>query len=67
MPYNVEYTVWEKPDAGNSERDTGERRTFEGFYDEPTPVDCVNAILYEIRGTKSKWELAYVNEVEEVE
>lgn len=56
-PYVVEYTVW-STDEG--ERDV---RTFSGVYDEPTPIDCVNAIVYELRGEKSRWELAYVNDI----
>ena len=35
--------------------------------DASDPVECINAILYEIRGEKTAWELAYVNEVRPME
>lgn len=63
-PWEVKYHVWEKSDEANDSRrsgHTGEQRTFSGFFNEPTPIDCVNAIVYELRGAKSKWELAYVD------
>lgn len=65
-PWDVTYTVWEKSDdACGDPRNghTGDQRTFSGFFNEETPVDCINAIVYDLRGTKSKWELAYVNEI----
>lgn len=69
-PYYVQYVVWEKgesayTDNGPTRRDshTGERKTFEGVFGEDTPLDCVNAILYEMRGSKSHYELAYIDEI----
>lgn len=69
-PWHVRYTVWEKSDEACSEREsghTGEQKTIEGFYGEPTKIDCVNAIVYDLRGAKSKWELAYIDEIKPVE
>lgn len=69
-PYHVQYSVWEKGDSaytdnGPTRRDshTGERETFEGVFNEETPLECVNAILYDMRGSKSHYELAYVDEI----
>jgi len=68
-PYEVKATIWEvdyEADvdvAGEAERN---ERVVEGFYDEPSPIDAVNALLYELRGRKSTWELAYVDSIEEV-
>lgn len=59
--YYVKYCLWK------FESDERVERTFEGHYGEPSPIDCVNAIVYEIRGEKSPWELAYVDEITEVE
>jgi len=59
-PYYVNYTLWKRE---NGNRVT---KTFEGVYGEPSPIDCVNAIVYEIRGQQTAWELAYVNEIERV-
>lgn len=69
-PWSVKYTVWEKSDDARGGRrygHRGEQRTFEGVYFEDTPIDCVNAIVYELRGVKSKWELAYVDKIEPAE
>lgn len=68
-PYVVKYTVWEKSDAatGRDGGHTGDQRTFTGFYNEPSKMACINTILYEIRGVKSKWELAYVDEIQSAE
>jgi hypothetical protein len=44
----------------------GEREIEEGIYDEPSEIDCVNALLYEIKGDKSEYELAYVDEIRPV-
>lgn len=67
-PYYVKYRVYDKADESRSDRaHIGEKRTFEGFYNEPSPVECVNAIVYGIRGGKSRWELAYVDEITPIE
>lgn len=69
-PWYVKYRVWEKSDEANDSRragHTGERQTFEGHFGEPTKIECVNAILYEIRGTKSPYELAYIDEIHSIE
>lgn len=57
-PYTVKFHLWKETEDGRLEK------TVEGFYNEPTPIDCVNAFLYDIRGEKSEWELAYVDSVE---
>lgn len=69
-PYYVQYSVWEKGDSaytdnGPARRDshTGERKTYDGVYSEETPLECVNAILYDIRGSKSRYELAGIDEI----
>ena len=66
-PWFVKYTVWEKTDDARGGREydthTGEQKVWTGHYGEETPLDCVNAIVYELRGCKSKWELAYVDEI----
>jgi hypothetical protein len=59
--YYVKYCLWRFKDG------TREEKTFEGHYGEPSPIDCVNAIVYEIRGKKTDWELAYVDEITEVD
>lgn len=56
-PYVVTYRVWSETDDGR------ETETFSGFFNEPSKVECINAIVYEIRGKKSDWELAYVDEI----
>ena len=62
MKYYVNYTLWDKrEEVGRGERDE------KGVYDASDPVECINAILYEIRGEKTAWELAYVNEVRPME
>jgi hypothetical protein len=69
-PWRVKYTAWEKSDDACGDRKsghTGDQRTFEGFYFEETPVDCINAIVYDLRGVKSRWELAYIDEIEPAE
>lgn len=69
-PYYVQYAVWEKGEGaytehGPTQRDThtGERTTFECVSGEETPIDVVNSILYDMRGTKSEYELAYIDEI----
>jgi len=70
-PWTVKYRVWEKSDDACSDRKgghTGEKKTWEAFVgDEPTAVDAINALLYDMRGTKSQWELAYIDEVKPAE
>jgi hypothetical protein len=68
--YRVKYRLWEKTDDARKGRGdgghVGKKKTVEGFFNEPTPQACINAIVYELRGVKSDWELAYVDEIEEV-
>jgi hypothetical protein len=59
-PYHVKYTLWD------TSGDTRETTIHEGFFNEPSPIDCVNAICYDYRGDKSRWELAYIDEIEPV-
>ena len=68
--YKAKYSLWEKTDEACNDRKsghTGEQRTFTGYFNEPSKMDVVNAIVYELRGAKSHWELAYVDEITEVE
>lgn len=68
--YRVKYTVWEKTDEACGDRKSGhrgEQETFTGFFVEPSKIDVVNAIVYDLRGVKSRWELAYVDEIVEVD
>ena len=70
-PWTVKYTLWEKSDDACADREgghTGEQRTDTAFvWDEPTQIDAVNSLLYDMRGTKSQWELAYIDEVKPAE
>jgi len=68
--YKAKYAVWEKTDEACGDRKsghTGEQETFTGFFSEASKIDVVNAIVYELRGVKSDWELAYVDEIVEVD
>jgi hypothetical protein len=58
----MEVTLWNQQEDG-----TREEKTVDGFYHEPTPMDCINALVYDIRGNKSEWELAYVNSIDPAE
>ena len=69
-PYEAKVSLWEVDyDADVDRPGEAERRqrTVEGFYDEPTPIDVVNAILYDLRGRKSSYELAYIDEIRPVD
>jgi len=69
-PYEVKVTLWEvdyEADVDRAGEADREERIVEGFYNEPTPIDCVNALLYDLRGLKSTWELAYIDEITPVE
>jgi len=64
--YKAKYSLWEKSDEACGDRKsghTGEQRTFTGHFNEPAKIDVVNAFVYELRGVKSHWELAYVDEI----
>ena len=69
-PFEVKVALWEVDYEGDIDRAgeaEGNERTVEGFYDEPTKIDCVNALLCDLRGRKSTWELAYIDEITTVE
>lgn len=57
-PWTMKAMLWKENEDGTREEHLGT-----GFYTEETPVDCVNALLYDIRGEKSDWELAYVDDI----
>lgn len=65
--YKITYRVFEKRDAACADREgghTGEKKTWTDHCFEDTPLDCLNALLYDLRGVKSRWELAYIDEIE---
>lgn len=59
-PWVLKVTLWKDSDDPDRSRETTTDKVFSG---EPTPLDAINALLYDIRGDKSPWELAYVDEV----
>jgi len=58
--YVVEYESWPLDDP---EEDALGRHTESGIYEASSEIEAINAVLYYIRGRKSRFELAQVNEV----
>jgi len=78
MPkYTATFTEWHRKrgripldDEGRYLEDPPEdglERTRTGFFDEPSEISVVNALLYARRGEKSDWDIAYINEIEKVD
>lgn len=64
--YEITYTLWEKGDEAstNPGGHTGEQVTETGFFQGESPIDSLNALLYETRGVKTGYEVAYINEIQ---
>lgn len=59
-PYEVKVSLWKPSEEEGKRR---EEKVARGVYDEPSPAACINALLYDIRGDKSDWNLAYVDDI----
>ena len=73
-PWEFKIQLWEKTDDACGDRragHTGETFTDTGFsWQEGDELDVLNDVLYDLRGVKSKWELAwvdYIRPLDEVE
>ena len=56
--YVIDYTLWPTVDS-----DTHERHTDRSTHESDTRVGAINAVLYYVRGRKSDYEMARINEV----
>lgn len=64
-PWEYKLQLYEKSDDACADREgghTGEKMASEGFScQEGTRIDVLNDVLYDLRGVKSQWELAWVD------
>ena len=70
-PWEFKIHLWEKTDEARGDRQsghTGKTFTDSGFsWQEGDELDVLNDVLYDLRGVKSKWELAWVDYIRPAE